>query len=67
MQVFKFPLNIDFPGQLTKQLSRLRKNLVLRGLKIECATNIFSLFTAQHGQDDATHPVLICESCIPEY
>ena len=40
MQVFKFPLNMDFLGQVTKQLSRWSKYLVLRDLKI-VATSIF--------------------------
>ena len=40
MQVFKFPLNMDFLGQVTKQLSRWSKYLILRDLKI-VATSIF--------------------------
>lgn len=33
MHIFKFPLNMDFPGQLTKQFSRQREDLVLGGPK----------------------------------
>ena len=40
MQVFKFPLNMDFLGQVTKQLSRWSKYLILRDLNI-VATSIF--------------------------